>query len=144
MSNWQPCLRHSVSARTIPLKARRPRDEVISYAAAAARALDRSKLADALIDSLPDGIDNRFALLRHNTASDPEFARAEWTALPDVLDKTRPEQLAQAVMRLADLGVDSSARLDILVQTGAITPQVWALARATAAAARDLSSGLPG
>ena len=66
-------------------------------------------------------------------------ARAEWTALLDMLDESRPEQLAQAVMRLADLGVDRSARLDTLVQAGLITPQVQPLARATAAAARDLS-----
>ena len=46
-------------------------------------------------------------------------------------------------MRLADLGVDSSARLDPLVRAGMITPQVRELARATAAAARDLPSGLP-
>ena len=119
------------------------RPEVISAAAAAARALDRAELADSLIDSLPAGIDKQFALLRHNTAPDsPESARAEWAVLLDVLDETRPEQLAQAVMRLADLGVDSSARLDTMVQTGVITPQVQALARATAAAARDLSSGL--
>ena len=37
-------------------------------------------------------------------------------------------------MRLADLGVDSSSRLDALVQAGMITPQVQALAQATAAA----------
>jgi tetratricopeptide (TPR) repeat protein len=118
--------------------------EVIAAAAAAARALDRVELADSLIDSLPDGIDKRFALLRHNTPRhDADAAREEWTALLDVLDETRPEQLAQAVMRLADLGVDNSARLDALVQAGMITPQARSLARATAAAVRDLSSGLP-
>jgi tetratricopeptide (TPR) repeat protein len=118
--------------------------EVIAAAAAAARALDRAELADSLIGSLPDGIDKRFALLRHNTPGhDRDAARDEWAALLDQLDETRPEQLAQAVMRLADLGVDSSARLDTLVQAGMITPQVKELARATAAAARDLSSGLP-
>jgi tetratricopeptide (TPR) repeat protein len=120
------------------------RPEVISAAADAARALDRADLADSLIDRLPDGIDKRFALLRHNTPSDPGSDRAEWIALLDVLDETRPERLAQTVMRLADIGVDSSARLDTMVQAGLITPQVQALARATAAAARDLSSGLPG
>jgi tetratricopeptide (TPR) repeat protein len=119
------------------------RPEVISAAAAAARALGRAELAVSLIDSLPDGIDKRFTSLSHNTASDPEATRAEWIALLDVLDETRPEQLAQAVMRLADLGVDSSARLDMMVQTGLITPQVQALAKATAAAARNLASGLP-
>jgi hypothetical protein len=63
--------------------------------------------------------------------------------LLDQLDETRPEQLAQAVMRLADLGLDSSARLDPLVQAGMITPRVKELARATAAAVRDHSSTLP-
>ena len=118
--------------------------EVIAAAAAAARALDRTELADSLVGSLPDGIDKQFALLRHNTPRhDPDAARDEWAALLDQLDETRPEQLAQAVMRLADLGVDNSARLDALVQAGMITPQVQELARATAAAARDLSSALP-
>lgn len=117
---------------------------VIAVAAAAARALDRTELADSLIGSLPEGIDKRFAALQHETARDNlKAARAEWTALLDQLDEARPEQLTQAVMRLADLGVDSSARLDTLVRDGTITPQVQALARATAAAARDLSSGLP-
>lgn len=117
--------------------------EVIAVAAAAARALDRPELADSLIGSLPGGIDKRFALLRHNAPrDDPGAARAEWTALLDLLDETRPEQLVQAVMRLADLGTDKSARLDTLVRDDTITPQVQALARATAAAARDLSSGL--
>jgi tetratricopeptide (TPR) repeat protein len=117
--------------------------EVISAAAAAARALDRPELADSLVNSLPEGIDKRFALLRHDMALAPHSARAEWTALLEMLDETRPEQFVQAVMRLADLGVDRSARLDALVQTGLIAPQVQALARATAATARDLSSGLP-
>jgi tetratricopeptide (TPR) repeat protein len=129
--------------RAVEREAARP--EVISAAAAAARALDRTELADSLIDSLPDGIDKRFALARQNMPpDDPDSARAEWTALLDMLDESRPEQLAQAVMRLADLGVDHSGRLDALVQTGLITPQAQPLARATAAAARDLSSGLPG
>ncbi len=132
---------HPPEGRASEREAVRP--EVISAAADAARALDRAELADSLIDSLPDGIDKRFALLRHNTASNPEVNRAEWTSLLDVLDETRPEQLAQAVMRLADLGVDRSARLDTMVQTGLITPEVQALARVTAAAARDLPSGLP-
>jgi len=118
--------------------------EVIAAAAAAARALDRTELADSLVGSLPDGIDKQFALLRHNTPGhDRDAARNEWAALLDQLDETRPEQFAQAVMRLADLGVDNSARLDPLVQAGMITPQVRELAKATAAAARDLSSALP-
>ena len=52
----------------------RPRAaEVIAAAAAAARALDRTELADSLIGSLPDGIDKQFALLRHNTPGhDPD------------------------------------------------------------------------
>ena len=117
---------------------------MIAAAAAAARALDRAELADSLVGSLPDGIDKQFALLRHNTPGhDPDASRDEWAALLDQLDETRPEQLAQAVMRLADLGVDNSVRLDPLVQAGMITLQVRELARATAAAARDLSSGLP-
>ena len=91
--------------RAVEREAARP--EVISAAAAAARALDRTELADSLIDSLPDGIDKRFALARQNMPpGDPDSARAEWTALLDMLDESRPEQLAQAVMRLADLGVD--------------------------------------
>jgi tetratricopeptide (TPR) repeat protein len=135
--------------RTLPLPDGRAsereatRPEVISAAAAAARRLGRTKLADSLIDGLPDGVDKRFALLQHNTPSDPEFARAEWTALLDLLDETRPEQLAQAVLHLADLGIDSSARLDALVQTGLIMPQIQAVVEATAAAVQDLSSGLP-
>jgi len=120
------------------------RPEVISAAAAAARALDRTELADSLIDSLPDGIDKQFAILLHGIATpDPESIRAQWTALLDDLDETRAEQLMQAVMHLAELGVDRSARLNTLVETGMLRPEDQALARATAAAARDLQSGLP-
>ena len=43
--------------------------EVIAAAAAAARALDRAELADSLVDSLPDGIDKQFALLRQKMPS---------------------------------------------------------------------------
>jgi hypothetical protein len=120
------------------------RPEVISAAAAAARELGRAELADALIDSLPDGIDKQFAVLRRDTPSgNPESDRVEWAALLDALDETRPEQLVLAVMRLADLGVDRSDRLDKMVKTSMITLQVQALASATAAAVRDLPSGLP-
>ena len=120
------------------------RPEVIAAAAAAALALRRAELADALMDSLPDGIDKQFAMLRRDTPSgNLESDRARWTALLDVLDETRPEQLVQAVMRLADLGVDRSPRLDTLVEASMIAPGVQTLARATAAAVSDLTSGLP-
>ena len=120
------------------------RPEVISAAAAAALALGRAELADALVNSLPDGIDKQFAvLLRDAPSGNLESDRARWTALLDVLDETRPEQLVQAVMHLADLGVDRSPRLDALVEASMIAPGVQALAQATAAAVRDLPSGLP-
>lgn len=120
------------------------RPEVILAAAGAAVSLGRTELADDLIDSLPDGIDKQFAvLLREVPSGNLESDRARWAALLDVLDEGRPEQLVQAVMHLADLGVDRSFRLDALVETSMIAPDVQALAQATAAAVRDLSSGLP-
>ena len=82
-------------------------------------------------------------LLREVPSGNLESDRDRWAALLDVLDESRPEQLVQAVMHLADLGVDPSARLDMLVETSMITPDVQALAQATAAAVRDLSAGLP-
>ena len=106
------------------------RPEVISAAAAAALALGRAELADALVNSLPDGIDKQFAVLRREVPSgNLESDRARWTALLDGLDETRPEQLVQAVMHLADLGVDRSSRLDTLVETSMIAPDVQALAQ---------------
>ena len=119
------------------------RPEVIIAAAAAALALRRAELADALVNSLLDGIDKQFAVLRRDAPSgNPESDRARWAALLDVLDETRPEQLVRAVMQLADLGEDRSPRLDVLVETSVISPDVQALAQATAAAVRDLPSGL--
>ena len=67
-------------------------------------------------------------------SGDLESDRARWTALLDVLDESRAEQLVQAVMRLADLGVDRSPRLDSLVEASMIAPDVQALAAAIAAA----------
>ena len=120
------------------------RPEVILAAAGAAVSLGRAELADDLVNSLPDGIDKQFAvLLREVPSGNLESDRARWAALLDVLDEGRPEQLVQAVMHLADLGVDRSSRLDALVRTSMIAPDVQALAQATAAAVRDLSSGLP-
>jgi len=120
------------------------RPEVISAAAAAAQALGRAELADDLISTLPDGIDKQFAvLLREVPSGDLESDRARWAALLEDLDETRPEQLVQAVMHLADLGVDRSPRLATLVETSMIAPDVQALAQATALAVRDLPSGLP-
>jgi tetratricopeptide (TPR) repeat protein len=130
------------SGRATGPEAERP--EVISAALGAAAAIGRPDLADALLDSLPEGIDRQFAVLRRDTSSgNTESDRAEWAALLDLLDETRPEQLVQAVMRLADLGVDRSSRLDALVEASMIEPDMQALARATAEAVRDLSSGLP-
>ena len=45
------------------------RPEVISAAATAALALGRDELADALVNSLPDGIDKQFAVLRREAPS---------------------------------------------------------------------------
>lgn len=120
------------------------RPEVILAAAGAAASLNRAELADDLVNRLPDGIDKQYAvLLRETPSSNPEADRDRWSALLDRLDESRPERLVQAVMRLAGLGVDSSARLDALAAHGLIGPDVQALAQATAAAVRDLSSGLP-
>jgi tetratricopeptide (TPR) repeat protein len=120
------------------------RPEVISAAAEAARALGRAELAATLIDSMPEGIDKQLAMLHRDTPSgNLKSDRARWTALLDILDETRPEQLVQAVMRLAELGMDRSQRLNTLVETSMIAPGVQALARATAEAVRDLPSGLP-
>ena len=120
------------------------RPEVISAAAAAALMLGRAELADTLVNSLPAGIDKQFAMVLRDTPSgDLESDRARWTALADLLDETRAEQLVQAVMRLADLGVDRSSRLDSLAEAGMIAPGVQGLARAIAAAVADLPSGLP-
>ena len=82
-------------------------------------------------------------VLRDTPSGDLESDRARWTALADLLDETRAEQLVQAVMRLADLGVDRSPRLDSLAEAGMIAPGVQALAAAIAAAVADLPSGLP-
>ena len=130
------------NGRATESEAKRP--EVIFTAVGAALALERPELADALIDSMPDGIDKRFAVLRRDTPSgSQESDRAEWTALLGLLDETRPEQLVQAVMHLADIGVDRSSRLDNLVGASLVEPGVQALAGATAAAVRDLVTGLP-
>jgi Domain of unknown function (DUF4365) len=120
------------------------RPEVIAAAAEAALALRRADLADELINSLPEGIDKQFAVLRREVPSgNLESDRVRWIALLNLLDETRPEQLVQAVIELADLGVDHSSRLNTLVETGMIAPAVQALARATALAVSDLTSGLP-
>jgi tetratricopeptide (TPR) repeat protein len=120
------------------------RTEVISAGASAARALGRTGLADSLIGSLPDGNDKEFAVLVHNMAGyDRERLRARWAALLDVLDDAQHEQLILGVMRLADLGVDSSARLDVLVESGKMRPEDQAVVKVIAAATHDLSSGLP-
>jgi hypothetical protein len=119
------------------------RPEVILAAAGAAVSLGRAELADDLINSLPDGIDKQFAVLREVPSGNLESDRARWTATLDVLDESRPEQLVQAVMHLANLGVDRSSRLDTLVRTSMIASDVQALAQAIAAAIRDLSAGLP-
>ena len=120
------------------------RPEVILAAAGAAVSLGRAELADDLVKSLPDGIDKQFAvLLREVPSGDLESDQARWAALADVVDEGRPEQLVQAVMQLADLGVDRSCRLDTLVETSMIASDVQTLAQAIAAAVRDLSSGLP-
>jgi hypothetical protein len=120
------------------------RPEVILAAARAAVSLGRPDLADDLVNSLPDGIDKQFAvLLREVPSGNLESDRARWTAMLDVLDESRPEQLVQAVMHLADLGVDRSYRLDTLVRTSMIASDVQALAQAIAGAVRDLTAGLP-
>lgn len=120
------------------------RPEVISAAAEAALALGRAELSATLINSMPDSIDKRFAMLRRDTPSgNLESDRAEWATLLDILDETRPEELVQAVMHLADLGVDRATRLDTLAETSMIEPGVQALARATAAAVRDLPTMPP-
>lgn len=120
------------------------RPEVILAAAGAAASLNRAELADDLVNRLPDGVEKQYAvLLREVPSGDPESDRDRWSALLDRLDESRPERLVQAVMRLAGLGVDRSARLDTLAATGMIGPDVQALAQATAAAVRDLSTGLP-
>jgi hypothetical protein len=120
------------------------RPVVIAAAATAALALRRAELADALISGLPEGIDKQFAVLSREVPSgNLESDRARWDALLNVLDETRREQLVPAVMYLADLGVDRSHRLNTLVETGMIAPDVQTLARATALAVRNLASGLP-
>jgi tetratricopeptide (TPR) repeat protein len=120
------------------------RPEVILAAAGAASSLYRAELADDLVNSLPDGIERQYAvLLREVPSGNLESDRDRWSELLDRLDESRPERLVQAVMHLADLGVDRSVRLDALAAAGMIGPDVQALAQATAAAARDLSSGLP-
>ena len=75
-------------------------------------------------------------LLREVPSGNLESDRARWAALLDVLDEGRPEQLVHAVIHLADLGIDRSSRLDTLVRTSMIAPDVQALAQATAAAVR--------
>lgn len=67
----------------------------------------------------------------------------EWTEVADLLDETRPEQLVQAVMQLANLGIDESRRLDLMVDRDMISTQSQAVLSATAAATGDLDAGLP-
>jgi tetratricopeptide (TPR) repeat protein len=83
------------NGRASGLEATRP--EVISAASEAALALGRPELATTLINSMPDGIDKRLAMLRRDTPSgNLESDRAAWTALLDILDQTQPEQCGRS------------------------------------------------
>jgi hypothetical protein len=118
--------------------------EVRSAAAVAARALGRTELADALIDALPEGVDKELAMLRNQPpAENIEEDRQAWLAVLDKLDESRPEAFLQTIVRLADLGVDQSFRLNEMVEKGWIAESMRSVAKASAAASANLDAGLP-
>ncbi len=121
-------------------ESRRP--SVQATAAVAAYALDRQDIATRVLESMPEGLDRDFARARMRLGSDEE-QRADWVSLVDRLDETRPEALLTAVMRLAELGVDRSDRLDSLVARHMVPASMQALAAASAAAVGDLDGALP-
>jgi tetratricopeptide (TPR) repeat protein len=118
------------------------RPEVQTIAAIAASALERADLADKVLKSMSPGLDRDVLSLRLNPPTD---GQAEpWLDLLDRLDDTRPEALLQVVLRLSDLGVDHSGRLDSMVERGIVPASTRASAAAVAAAVADLDAGLPG
>ncbi|MBY8863554.1 DUF4365 domain-containing protein [Nocardia sp. CA2R105] len=120
------------------------RPEVRTFAASAATALERRDLAMQLIDSLPQGVDQDLARLRLvEIPGEIEDRRAAWIGMVERLDRSRPEALLQVVMRLSDLGVDESARLDPLVDDNLISPDLRDLAVVSAKACVDLDAALP-
>lgn len=115
------------------------RPSVQLVAAIAAMALDRFDLSARIIDSMPPGLDRDIARLRTTSTTDANA----WLDLLDRLDEAKPEALLQAVMRLSDIGVDRSTRLNKLVELGMISAIVRDVAAAVAAAVVDLDAGLP-
>ncbi|MBB5803582.1 tetratricopeptide (TPR) repeat protein [Saccharothrix ecbatanensis] len=120
------------------------RPDVLTFAATAATALERRDLALRLIDSLPPGVDQDLARLRlRDNPNEVDDQRAAWIDLAERLDKNQPESLVQVVMRLSDLGVDESARLNPLVDDNLITPDLRDLAAISAKARVHLDAALP-
>ena len=131
----------SPDGRATADEARRP--GVQATAAVAAHALGRPDLSAKIIESMPDGLDRDLAQARVRSHADADVQRVAWLALVDRLDETRPEALLMAVMRLGELGVDRSERIDGLVVKHIVPPAMKALASASASAAHELDEALP-
>ncbi|MFC4375104.1 DUF4365 domain-containing protein [Nocardia halotolerans] len=118
--------------------------DICTFAATAATALGRRDLALQLIESLPPGADRDLARLRLGDEADEDGdQKRALISLAERLDKTRPEALLQVVMRLSDLGVDESVRLDPLVADRIIAADLRDLAAISAKAHADLDAVLP-
>lgn len=118
--------------------------DVRIFAATAATMLNQRDLASQLIDSLPLGVDQDLARLRlKDISGEVGDKRAAWMELLERLDKNRPEAMVQVIMRLSDLGVDESARLNPLVDDNYIMSDVRDLVAISAKAHVDLDAALP-
>ena len=128
--------------RATPEESQRP--EVQAVAAIASTALDKPDITTRIIEAMPDGIDKKIAVVRLDRTERPDDEkRTQLLGLFPELDDERPEALLQIVMRLSDLGVDESARLDTMVARSMITSGLQRVVAVTAAAALDLNANLP-
>jgi tetratricopeptide (TPR) repeat protein len=125
--------------KALPEEAIRP--SVQAVAALAAMALGRSDLSARILDEMMPGIDRD--IVRLETARPTESEEASWLALLDRVDESHPEALLHAVLRLSDLGVDRSSRLDVMVERGMIAPTIRDVAAVGASAAVNLDASLP-
>jgi tetratricopeptide (TPR) repeat protein len=132
----------SPGGRATSEEAQRP--SVRAVAATAAAALGKKDLAADLIDALPPGLEQDLARLRFGQIPQtPYDERKAWLDLVSKLDESQPEALVQAVMRLSDLGVDESVRLDMLVAQNMVSSDLRSLASVVAAMDTDFDAHLP-
>jgi len=131
----------SPDGRATPEEARRP--TVQTTAAVAAYALGRPELSANIIDAMPNGLDRDLARARTQRSANEDEQRSAWLSLLDQLDECRPEALLLTVMRLGELGIDKSDRLNGLVARNIVPAPMQALAAASAAAAHELDKTIP-